>query len=437
MSVSRRKKMVKYVLPTVIGQVAFFLFTIIDGIFIGNGVGTNALGALNLILPFVLFVNAFNMLITVGGVAVAAVRIGKNNIEGATDAFLHAFFCMAIVSAIMSAIGVLLPEQIGSILGANETYIGYVKDYLFWYSLFIIPSSLGVLFQFFGRTDGANILVMVATITSACLNIFLDWLFVFPLNKGVGGAAIATGISQTVSLIIVSMYFFKKNALFKFRKFKFQKKVFGKIFLRGIPETIAQFATPVATLFMNRVLLASLGEIAVNSYSVISYVASFSVAIFYGVATGIQPLLGEAYGDKNTEDLHYYRKWAAFIDVVGSVVVYVVVIFIISYICKLFATDDETAEYAAGVIAYFGWGFIVMSLNTLISTYLYSTKRTTQAIIVNVLRSFVFNTAATFLLPMFFGKTAVWFSFGVYEVLSFIVGMILMITSEKNGINYR
>ena len=337
----------------------------------------------------------------------------------------------------MSAIGIFLPEQIGFLLGANETYMGYVKDYLFWYSLFIIPSSLGVLFQFFGRTDGANVLVMIATVTSACLNIFLDWLFVFPLQQGVGGAAIATGISQTVSLIIVSMYFLKKGAMFKFKKFKFQKKVFGKIFLRGAPETIAQFATPVATLFMNRVLLSSLGEFAVNSYSVISYVASFSVAIFYGVATGVQPLLGETYGDQNTDDLHYYRKKAAIIDVIGSVAVYVIVIFIIKYICKLFATDDETTAFTSGVIASFGWGFIVMSLNTLISTYLYSTKRTIQALIVNVLRSFVFNTAAAFLLPLIFGKNAVWFSFGVYEVLSFIVGFILMYTSERHGINFK
>lgn len=194
----QNKNLIKFLVPAVIGQVCFFLFTIIDGIFVGNGVGENALGAVNICMPFVMTVNALYMLITIGGVTIYAVRTGRNDHEGANQAFMHAFVLMIGLGVLLTILGTTLSKPLGYLFGANETYIGYVSDYLTWYSAFILPASLSMLFQFFVRNDGSPILVMVATIVSSCLNIFLDWLFVFPLQMGIAGAAIATGISQTI-----------------------------------------------------------------------------------------------------------------------------------------------------------------------------------------------------------------------------------------------
>ena len=262
----QNKNLLKFIVPAVIGQVCFFLFTITDGIFVGNGIGENALGAVNIVMPFVMTVNALYMLITVGGVTVYAVRSERGDKDGANQAFMHSFVLMLGLGALLTILGTTLSKPLGYMFGANDTYIGYVSDYLIWYSAFIIPSSLSVLFQFFVRNDGSPVLVMIGMIGSSCLNIFLDWLFVFPLQMGIAGAAIATGISQTVCLVIILFHFFLRKGDLRIKKFKPTGKLFGKIFLRGAPETVAQFAMPVATFCMNRVLLSYIGEIAVNAF---------------------------------------------------------------------------------------------------------------------------------------------------------------------------
>ena len=433
----QNKNLIKYLIPAVIGQICFFLFTIVDGIFVGNGVGENALGAINICMPFVMTVNALYMLITVGGVTIYAVRTGRNDHDGANQAFMHALTLMLGLGVLLTVIGTTLSKPLGYLFGANETYIGYVSDYLVWYSAFILPAAISMLLQFFVRNDGSPMLVMIATVVSSCLNIFLDWLFVFPLRMGVAGAAMATGISQTVCLILILFHFFLKKGDLRVRKCRLSAKLFGKIFLRGTPETIAQFAVPIATFCMNRVLIAYLGESAINAFSIISYVASFAMAVFLGVSEGAQPLFGQAYGDKNEKDLKHYFIVSAIVDFVGSALVYVILLFVGTAISGLFGADGETADLVASVLPKYGWGFILMALNTIISAYMYSTKRTSWAVIFNVLRSFGFTTLITLALPAIFGGGIAWFTFGIYETLSFILAVILLKVSERNGIEFK
>lgn len=433
----QNKNLIKYLIPSVVGQICFFLFTIIDGIFVGNGVGENALGAVNICMPFVMIVNALYMLITIGGVTIYAVRTGRNDHEGANQAFIHSLIIMIILGILLTILGTTLSKPLGYLFGANETYIDYVSLYLIGYSAFILPSAISMLLQFFVRNDGSPMLVMIATIVSLCLNIFLDWLFVFPLQMGIFGAAIATGISQTISLLIILFHFFLKKGTLQVKKTKLSKKLFEKIFLRGTPETIAQFAIPVATFCMNRVLLSYLGESAINAFSVISYVASFAMAIFLGVSEGAKPSFGQAYGDKNEKDLKHYFIVSAIVDFIGSSLVYVVLLFVGKAVSGLFGADGETADLVAKVLPMYGCGFIFMSLNTIISAYMYSTKRTTWAVVFNIVRSFGFTTLITLVFPMIFGKNIIWFTFGIYEALSLILSITLLKISERKGIEFK
>ena len=392
---SRKKKLTQYVVPTILGNCAYFLFTIIDGIFVGQGVGTDALGAVNLVWPFVMVLNAIIMLTVVGGVTVSAVRIGRGDIAGANQAFMHSLAGTLTAAIIMTLIGTCLTSQIATLLGANETYHQLVCDYLFWYSLFAVPSGLMTFMNNYCRNDGSPVLVSVGSTIATVINIFLDWLFVFPLQKGLMGAAIATGISQTCGMLIVSTHFILRRGQLRVGRFRFSGKLARKLLLRGTPEAIAQFAVPVATLCTNYVLLARLGDMAVNAYSIICYVASFSAAIFIGVSSGLQP------------------------------------------ICKMFGADALTLACTVQYMPRYAWGFIIMSVNTLISAYLYSTKRTKQAVILNLCRSFLLDSAVIFAVPAIFGGNAVWLTMGIYEGLALLLGVVLLRTSERNGIVFR
>ena len=171
---SRKKKLTQYVVPTILGNCAYFLFTIIDGIFVGQGVGTDALGAVNLVWPFVMVLNAIIMLTVVGGVTVSAVRIGRGDIAGANQAFMHSLAGTLTAAIIMTLIGTCLTSQIATLLGANETYHQLVCDYLFWYSLFAVPSGLMTFMNNYCRNDGSPVLVSVGSTIATGINIFLD-----------------------------------------------------------------------------------------------------------------------------------------------------------------------------------------------------------------------------------------------------------------------
>ena len=418
-------KLFRYIIPATIGQAVFFLFTIIDGIFVGNGVGETALGAVNIVLPFVLILNAVNMLIAIGGATVAAVAKGSNDHKRMNLSFLHAVTFATALMIVLSLVCVVFRKQIGYLLGANETYIDYVTDYLFYYSLFLLPGTLSMVMQFFCRVDGAPVLVMTATVVSSLLNIFLDWLFVFPLQMGVGGAALATGISQTVSLLILLGHLFFRKGILRFSKFEFQFSILGELLSCGVPEAIAQLVTPIATLCMNIAFLDLIGELAVNAFSIISYVSAFCLSVILGVSEGVQPLLGQAHGQQNKKALGFYFRASAITTVAGSAVVYGLLVLFSGPICRLFGADNVTTEYTISVMPVNAWAFIVMSLNVLISTYLYSTLHTKKAMLVNGLRGLVISPLVIFTLPYLFGGYVTWFTFGIYELISLIISLIV------------
>lgn len=431
----RVKNLIKYVVPTTLSSVCFFLFTIVDGIFVGHGVGTNGLGAMNLALPFVMVVNAVFMITTIGGVTITAIRLGREDIAGANQAFMHAITGSFIATIILAVIGVFFTEPLVILLGANQTFHDLAKEYLFWYSLFIIPSGMSVVFQGFCRNDGSPILVSAAVIISTIFNIFGDWLLVFPLRMGMKGAALATGISQTIALFIVLTHFLLKKGTLRFHRPKLESAVFRKILLRGLPEGISQLSTPVMTLCMNLVLARKIGDIGVNAFSIISYVASFSVAIFFGTSEGLQPLIGQSYGQENQKDMKFYFHMGLIINFVGSILINLLLLFIGGNICKLFGADAETLNFTVQSMPLFSWGFTIMSLNVMISMYLYSTKRSKQAIIINILRSLILNSLVILCLPMLFKQEfIIWFTFGIYEIFVFIIAVVLLKQSEKNEI---
>lgn len=137
----QRKNLRKYIVPAMIGNLSFFVLTIVDGMFVGNGVGPDALGAVSLAMPFVNFIWSLSTLFNIGGVAVASVRLGRVDTEGANLAFMHALSANLVVFSIISVAGLLMSEKIALLLGANETYLQMVSDYIFWYSVFLLPSA--------------------------------------------------------------------------------------------------------------------------------------------------------------------------------------------------------------------------------------------------------------------------------------------------------
>lgn len=436
MQTSRNKVIFQNVAPAILANACVFLFSVVDGIFVGQGAGMQALGAVNIALPFVLIVQALNAMASIGGVTITAVRFGSGDKEGAQNAFMHSVTINLLVGCLVILIGCGFTGSVCQLLGATGDYYALAKDYVFWWALFAAANSVSLNLQSFCRNDGNPGLVAITNVVVTTLNIFLDWLFVFPMQKGVAGAAIATGISQVIGLFVISSHFIRKKGELRIQKYQPQKSLYSKIVLRGLPEAIAQFSTPVTTFFMNRTLMAAYGEIGINAFSVISYLSSFTMAVFFGASEGMQPLFGLAYGAKQEKNLKYYYRAGVLISVVGSAVCVAVYILFPHTLCGLFGADAVTTDFTAIHMWEYCWGFVVGSINTIISAYFYSTKRSGQAIVLNVIRSLIMNSLVITVVPMLFGKSVVWHTFGTYEVLVLLIAVSMKKISERNGISY-
>lgn len=147
------KNLKKYIIPAMIGNLSFFILTIVDGMFVGNGVGADALGAVSIAMPFVNLIWALSTLFNIGGVTVASVRFGRGDAKVANRAFMHALSANIVVFLIISVTGMLIIKKIALLLGANETYLQMVSDYVFWYPVFLVSSTLGPCLNTFARND--------------------------------------------------------------------------------------------------------------------------------------------------------------------------------------------------------------------------------------------------------------------------------------------
>ena len=437
MSNSRAKNVWKYVLPAMLSHVCFSLFSIVDGVFVGNGVGTNALGAIGLVMPFVNAVCALMMLINVGGATIFAVQIGKGDTDGANKVFRHGILLLVGVSALFCFAGVFFTDAICTMLGAGETFHEMAAEYLFWYSIFIIPSGLNMGLQSYCRNDGAPGLVAASVVVSTACNIVGDWLLIYPIPWGMKGAAIATGASQLVACLVMLTHFVRKKGILRFGKIKLSGGLVRDIIIHGLPEGVSQLSTPITSLCMNLVLVNMIGDIAVNAYSVITYAASFFFGVIFGTGEGLQPLLGQSYGAQNEADLKYYFKSGLRINFLGSALVALVYIVFGRLICTLFGADVSTLDYTVSVLPMYCIGFIVMALNTMLSAYLYSTERSNYATVISVLRSIAVNAAVILILPRLFGAASVWLTFAVYEAIVLVVAVVIVKHSERNGIIFK
>lgn len=411
--------------------------SIVDGAFVGNGIATNALGAIGLVMPFVNAIIALMMLINVGGATIFAIQIGKGDTDGANRVFHHGMILLVGVSAIFTIAGVFFTGPLCTLFGANETFHELAAEYLFWYSVFIIPSGLNMGLQGYCRNDGAPILVTVSVIISTACNVVGDWLLIYSIPWGMKGAAIATGASQTIACLIMLTHFIRKKGILRFGKVKLHGSLVRDIIIHGLPEGISNLSIPITSLCMNLVLVGMIGDIGVNAFSVISYASSLFFGVIFGVGEGLQPLLGQSYGAKNETDVKYYFKSGLLISFVGSTLVSLVYIIFGKPICTLFGAAPVTLEYTVRVIPMYSVGFIVMALNAMITAYLYSTERSSQSSIISFLRSIVVNSITILLLPKLFGADSVWITFAVYEAIALIIAVVLLKHSERNGIAFK
>ena len=422
------KQLCSYIFPAVGSLFVTYLYNVMDGIFVGQGVGSAALGAVNIGVPFITFAVAIVAMFPMGGATIIAIRMGRDDKDGANNAFMTALTLTVLTAVILTVVGTVFSQQIVDLSGARklgEEMRRMSADYLFYYSAFSLPMLMSNCLSVFVRNDGSPTLSFVGMCAGAVSNIFLDWLFIFPLQMGVIGAAVASGLGQIVSLLVLLSHFIRKHGNLRIRRFTIQPVLIRKICKRGAPEAVTQLTTPVTALCYNLVLAGLVGDIGVSTYSVLSFIYSLANAVLSGVAQGLQPLWGNSYGKQDTKEINDYFRFGIAINLVLSVLVSAGLILFNEPAIRIFSQDIELIKAASKALPVFALSFIPMALNLIYTSLLYSTKRTRQSDIIAICRGIVIKAIAIFCIPILLGTKTIWAAPFVAEMITFAIAVVL------------
>ena len=424
----KAKQLCSYIFPAVGSLFVTYLYNVMDGIFVGQGVGSAALGAVNIGVPFITFAVAIVAMFPMGGATIIAIRMGRDDKDGANNAFMTALTLTVLTAVILTIAGTVFSQQIVDLSGARklgEEMRRMSADYLFYYSAFSLPMLMSNCLSVFVRNDGSPTLSFVGMCAGAVSNIFLDWLFIFPLQMGVIGAAVASGLGQIVSLLVLLSRFIRKHGNLRIRRFTIQPVLIKKICKRGAPEAVTQLTTPVTALCYNLVLAGLVGDIGVSTYSVLSFIYSLANAVLSGVAQGLQPLWGNSYGKQDTKEINDYFRFGMAINLVLSVLVSAGLILFNEPAIRIFSQDIDLIKAASKALPVFALSFIPMALNLIYTSLLYSTKRTRQSDIIAICRGIVIKAIAIFCIPILLGTKTIWAAPFVAEMITFAIAIVL------------
>ena len=430
---AKTKSLIGNILPALGGLFVTYLYNVVDGIFVGRGVGAAALGAVNIAVPFITFVVALTAMFPMGGATIVAIRMGRGDKAGANHAFMTAFSLTLLMSAVLMTVGMVFSQQIVDLSGARSLSADMrqmAAQYLLYYSAFSVPMLMGTCLSVFVRNDGSPQLSFLGMCAGAAANIFLDWLFIYPLGMGIVGAAVASGLGQVLTVLILLTHFLRKKGVLRIRKFQISGTLIGKVCKRGVPEAVTQLTTPVTALCYNLMLARLVGDIGVSTFSVLSFIYSLANAILSGVAQGLQPLWGRCYGRKDTQEMRWYFRSGLVINLALSVLICGGLFFFDVPVIRIFNQEPELIGSASSALPPFALSFIPMALNLIYTAYFFSTKRTGSADAIAVSRGIAIKALMIFFLPLMFGTEAIWLAPFVTEVLTLAAAMVLSKTSR-------
>ena len=291
-----RKLYLRFLIPSLGSAMVMSIYTLTDAIVIGKGVGADALAALSITTPLLCILMSMGILFGVGGSVQMSVYRGTGNYEKANRFFTLSFFTLAIISALLwITYGFGMPVLL-KLMGANDTLYPYAMSYMGYINIFLPVAVFSNYIAIFVRADGDPNRAMLGVMSGGVANIVLDIVFVFPLQMGIGGVALASAIGMVIQVIVEITHFLGKNNQLKFIKPKHIVSSVGQIISNGIPSFFNEFANGFIVLLFNIQILKYCGDTALSIYSVISNCVILFNSLFTGVGQSIQPVIATNYG---------------------------------------------------------------------------------------------------------------------------------------------
>lgn len=420
-----KKTFARYVSLNVIGMLGLSCYILADTVFIANGVGGNGLTALNLVLPIFSLLNALGLMLGMGGATRYTILRSNQKETEANKSFTQTILITGMLGIFITVIGLFFAYDIAKLLGADKTIAPMSGKYLMTILLFSSAFLFNNVFICFVRNDGNPRLSMTAMLVGSFGNILLDYVFIYPLNLGMFGAAFATGLSPLISLGVLSLHFIKKKNNLKLVRTPLIIQSIFHTFTLGLPSFITELSSGIIMLCFNFQILSLAGNTGVAAYGIIANIVLTVVAMFTGISQGIQPLLSSNYGSGKVVHVKSIYRWAICLAFAFGVFFYAVCYLYPEPIVAIFNTENDAllSELAIqGMKIYFA-AFFFMGTNIVTTSFFTSIDQPKQSFVISITRGIVAVLPLIFILPIFFKMTGVWLTIPLVEAITVCISL--------------
>ena len=419
-----KKEFLLYVIPSVLAFALSGEYAIVDGFFVGNSIGDAGLAAINVAYPVTALLQALGTGIGMGGAVQYSIHAGEDKREEQRAYISWTLLLLAVSS--LAAVLLLFPSvsAILSAFGANGQLLEMGKEYL----RVII---LGAVFQIFGtglvpliRNMGGSVFAMCAMIAGFLTNILLDYLFVWVFGYGLGGAAAATIIGQTVTVAACVVFVLKKGPGLSLKSGIKPGRLSGNIMKVAVSPFGLTFSPNIVLILMNKFSMIYGGEGAVACYAVIAYISTIVLLLLQGVGDGSQPLVSRYYGRGRAESVRSVGRMAYISAFLLAAACIAGLYAARNLIAPVFGASAEVSKMSAEVLPFFLAGFMFIAYLRITTACCYATEKNVRAFIL-IYGEPAMLLAALLLLPEFMGLEGVWAAVPVSQFLTAACGVII------------
>ncbi|MEG0250252.1 MAG: MATE family efflux transporter [Peptostreptococcus sp.] len=427
----------KLAVPAITSQVVNALYNMVDRIYIGHikDVGTLALTGVGVCFPIIMLISAFASLLAMGAAPLSSIEMGRNNKDNAEEILGNSFIALIIMSIILTVVIRLNVLPLIKLFGASEKTIPYALDYMNIYVLGSIFVQLTLGLNAFISAQGFARVSMITVIIGAVSNIILDPILIFGLNMGVKGAAIATVISQALSMVWAIKFLLGKKTILKIKKkyFKLKKEILIPSISLGFAPFIMQSTESVLVLCFNSSLLRYGGDLAVGAMTILSSVMQFTMLPIQGLTQGAQPIISYNYGAKNIDRIKKIVKLTIISAMVFSSFMWILAQFVPQLLVRPFTSDPSLIKLSSHALRIYMASLFMMGAQLACQQSFIAFGYAKTATFLAILRKLILLIPLIYILPLFMENkvSAVFLAEPIADAIAIITTLLMFIYSFK------
>lgn len=413
----------KYVSQSVLSQLGVSCYILADTYFISKGVGADGLTALNLAIPVFSVMNGCGFMLGIGSGTKYGIMKGTGNEKRGDVLFTSSLCVVTVLAVIFMLIGLLASDPITVLVGANAEVYDMTRTYLqvilLFSPMFMINNLLGAMI----RNDGNTSLAMTAMLSGCLFNIVFDYIFVFPMGLGLFGAVLATAVAPIISILILLQHFVKKKNQFRLIRVRPEVRLVASAAGLGVPSLVTEVSSGLVIAVFNLLILGLAGNVGVAAYGVVANISIVVIAIYNGIAQGVQPLLSREYGRSQEKNVHRFLGWAMMLTVILAMVIYVGIYWNADVIAMIFNSgrDMDLQRIAVEGLKIYFTACPFVGANILLAIYFAATDQAAPAQMISLLRGLIVIIPLAFIMANVAGLTGVWMTFPLTELVVCVV----------------